>query len=267
MIKNKTQWLVASERRWRSSPELWHAVKKVLHLVTAFTVGHSITLAASTLGLVSLPSRPIEILIAVSVAVAAVHALRPIATRGEVPIAAGFGLVHGLAFAEILNNLGLSGTTTIPTRLGFNLGSEAAQLVTVGLAFLSLWLLSRTPVYPTVRVTGAGVVLVAATAWISERLGLWSDPFAGVESWAIDHLVLIAGLLAAFALMIWISARPRRGAGERGPQNIFEISRPSQLSETAPKVRLGGVGLVPPRAHIGVRIASLASVSASLDRS
>jgi HupE / UreJ protein len=60
------------------------AAKAVLRVVTAFTVGHSITLIAAALGPITVPSRPVEVLIAASVAVAAVHAIRPPAARGEV---------------------------------------------------------------------------------------------------------------------------------------------------------------------------------------
>ena len=94
-------------------------------------------------------------------------------------IAAGFGLVHGAAFAEILNNYGLQGGNTLRTLLGFSLGVEAAQLVTIAVAFPSLWLLSRTNRYPAIRVVGAGLAMVMALAWIAERLELTSNPFAG----------------------------------------------------------------------------------------
>jgi len=93
--------------RWAGFAGRRRSVLQVLKVVTAFTAGHSITLALAALGLVRVPSRPIEILIAVSILVSAVHALRPLFPGREAGIAALFGLLHGLAFATTLQNLGL----------------------------------------------------------------------------------------------------------------------------------------------------------------
>ncbi len=202
--------LVVVGRRWRRSDDGWRAARKVVHLVTAFTIGHSVSLAAVALGWVTLPTRPIEILIAVSVGVSALHALRPIARGGELPIAAGFGLVHGLAFGEILNNLGLDGASTARTLLAFNLGIEAAQLLTIAVTFPSLWLLSRTSLYPAVRTGGALVALAASVAWAVDRLGWAENPFDEAESWAVEHklfLVVALGLLSVIAWLMFGFAR------------------------------------------------------------
>jgi hypothetical protein len=183
----------------------------VLAVVTAFTVGHSLTLVASALGWVTAPSVPVEVLIAVSVGVAAVHALRPLARRGEVLVAGGFGLVHGLAFAGILTDLGLEGTTSVPALLAFNVGVELAQLLTVALVFPSLYVLSRTRWYARVRVTGALVALVAATTWAADRLGWFADPLAGVEETLVAHPWWVVAALAVLAAVAWTRARVDRG--------------------------------------------------------
>ncbi len=193
--------LVATTGRWRSAPGFWHGLRRVLHVATAFMVGHSISLAASAFGVVSLPSRPIEIAIAVSVGVSAIHAIRPITAHGEIPIAAGFGLVHGLAFAEILDGFGLTGGNTIVTLFAFNLGVELAQLVTIVVVFPAIWLLSRTSVSSAVRVAGASFALLLATVWTAERLGLGSNPLAFVEDFVVGHLGLIAIALVGAALV------------------------------------------------------------------
>jgi HupE / UreJ protein len=173
--------LVVQAGRWRPGDGARSTLRKVVGIVTAFTVGHSLTLLASALGWVSVPSAPVEVLIAASVAVSALHALRPLARRGEVPIAAGFGLVHGLAFAGIVADLGLDGSTSILALLAFNVGVELAQLVTVACIFPSLYLISRTPAYAAVRIVGASLALVAATACALDRLGMLANPFAAAE--------------------------------------------------------------------------------------
>lgn len=137
--------LVVRARRWCRDPQAERgAARRVIHLVTAFTAGHSTTLIAAALGWVAVPSAPVEILIAASVAVAALHAWRPLIARGEVLIALGFGLVHGLAFAGILETLGLKGAPSMLALLAFNLGIEAAGLVTIAAVLPWLLLLART---------------------------------------------------------------------------------------------------------------------------
>ena len=147
--------LVVVAGRWRRRKGLVPTLRRVLAVVTAFTVGHSLTLIASALGWVSAPGTPVEVLIAASVGVAAVHAVRPLARRREVLIAGGFGLVHGLAFAGILTDLGLDGSASLLALLAFNVGVELAQLLTVALVFPSLYLVSRTCWYPALRLGGA----------------------------------------------------------------------------------------------------------------
>lgn len=112
-------------------------VKALLATVTAFTVGHSITLSLAALGLVSLPSRPIEVLIALSVFLLAVELSRssdaPPTLLRRFPwlIAGVFGLLHGLGFAGALAEVGLP-QTDIPLALfSFNVGIEVGQLAFV----------------------------------------------------------------------------------------------------------------------------------------
>lgn len=193
--------LVARGHRWQRTSELWPTLRKVFHIVTAFTLGHSITLAASTLGWVSFPSRPIEVLIALSVGISAIHAIRPLITRGEVIIAAGFGLVHGLAFAGILAELGFEGTNSLLTLLAFNIGIELAQLAATCLVFPSLYLLARTHYYPTFRIVSALLGLLAATFWILDRLLLMPNPLSSVETSIINHLIEVAIFLAFLAIV------------------------------------------------------------------
>src|SRR5206468_3636291 len=131
------------------------SVLRILKIVTAFTIGHSITLALATLGLVRVPSRPIEVLIAVSILVSAIHALRPLFPGKEAGIAAFFGLIHGLAFAATLGELGLGRWERVAGILAFNLGIETMQLVVVAVTMPSLVLMSRTRAYPFLRIGGA----------------------------------------------------------------------------------------------------------------
>jgi len=209
--------LIAVSRRWQRREQVRGTTKKLVAVITSFTAGHSLTLIASGLGWFAAPSRPVEVLIAVSVAVGAVHAIRPFARHGEEVIAAGFGLVHGLAFAGILTQLGLSGTTSVLDLLAFNVGVELAQLAVTALVFPSLLLITRTRFHAAFRCGTAGVALVAATAWALDRLGVFADPFTGVEDGVIAHLPWVAATTAALAAAAWAVDRGRRAAMVTAP--------------------------------------------------
>jgi hypothetical protein len=114
--------------------------KKVVVLVTAFTIGHSITLALSALGLVHFATRWIEFLIPVTIVATAINNLTQQTGQVEHPsrlpviyfFALFFGLIHGLAFANsLLSLIGREGIV-IPL-LAFNLGIETAQLLVVAI--------------------------------------------------------------------------------------------------------------------------------------
>jgi hypothetical protein len=129
-----------------------------------------------------LPSQPVEILIAVSILVSAIHAIRPIFPGQETWVAAGFGLIHRLVFAGTLANLQLDAGPMALSIPGFNLGIELMQLCIILLVVPWLMLLSRTPTYPTVRLAGASLAGMVALAWIVERVsGRGNSLTRGIE--------------------------------------------------------------------------------------
>jgi hypothetical protein len=195
--------LVVHGGRWRRRDDARASVMRVVRVVTAFAIGHSITLALATFGLIHLPNRLVESLIAVSILVAAVHALRPLVIGGEAIIAAGFGLAHGLAFATLLSDLGFSSDALVSSLLGFNLGIEATQLVVVALMMPSLYALSHSAAYGAVRSSTALLAIVLAGDWFLERTTLIDrDPFAAVSTALVAHPFAVA---AAFALLATVA--------------------------------------------------------------
>jgi hypothetical protein len=114
-------------------------VKTLLLQVTAFTIAHSITLGLSMYGIVSLPPRVVEPLIAVSIAYVAIENL---VTRElkpwRVALVFMFGLLHGLGFAGVLRELGLPRDEFLTALLTFNIGVEGGQLTIIALAFLAV---------------------------------------------------------------------------------------------------------------------------------
>jgi hypothetical protein len=162
--------LLLRDKEWGAFGGIKYSLMKVLIIVTSFTVGHSLTLIIGALGLVRLPSQPIEVLIALSIVVSSAHAIRPLFAKKEAFIAAGFGLVHGLAFASVLLNLHLSTGRMALSILGFNLGIEFMQLLVITGIMPLLIVCSRFRWYGVLRVTGAVVAGVLAIAWATERV-------------------------------------------------------------------------------------------------
>ena len=193
--------LAAVAGRWGRYAGARQGAARLLRVVTAFTVGHSLTLAAAATGWVRAPSAIVEILIAVSILVSAAHAIRPIFPGREALVAGGFGLVHGLAFATTIAGYGIDPWHTVLTVLGFNLGIELMQLAIVVATVPWLLSLARTPVYAVLRVSGAAAAGVAAIGWIGERAFGLANPVGPLVDVVASHgPILIVGL-AALALI------------------------------------------------------------------
>jgi HupE / UreJ protein len=187
--------LLAVGGRWSGYAGGGTALRRIVKVVTAFTIGHSFTLVLGALGWARVPGAIVESAIAVSILVSAVHALVPIFRGREVFIACGFGLAHGLAFAATLTDFGFDPWTLASSVLGFNLGIEAFQLLVILAAMPWLVLLARSHVYGPLRIAGATLTGIAAAAWFAERALGWGNPIAPlVETVASHALWLLAGL-------------------------------------------------------------------------
>lgn len=191
--------LLINGGQWSQFGGTKYSVFRLLKIVTSFTIGHSITLLIGALGWLRLPAQPVEILIAFSILVSAVHAVKPIFPGKEMYVAAGFGLIHGLAFAAILANLKLNAGTMALSILGFNLGIEAMQLFVVLITIPWLILLSQTLLYQYVRIGGAIISGIVAIAWILERVtqtpnfvSAFVNKIAEQAPWAIVILAVLA---------------------------------------------------------------------------
>lgn len=212
--------LLARAGRWREPVRLRASLGRILWVVTAFTAGHSLTLAAAALGVLRLPSQPVEVLIAVSILVSVVHAVRPLFPGREPWVAAAFGLVHGLAFATVLAGLGFDSWALALSILGFNLGIEAMQAAVVVLVLPWLLLWSRAPGFPLLRITGAAVAGVAACGWVLERaLGVSTPLGPWVERLAARGWVCLV-MLAATALGVYGWGRLGRQVPRAGVESV-----------------------------------------------
>jgi len=147
------------------------AEKFALKVITAFTLAHSITLACSVLGWVSLPDRFIESMIALSIMVSAALNLQNRFTFSHWKLAFVFGLIHGMGFANGLKELGLSSMYFLETLFAFNLGVELGQLSAVVLVAVPVVLLARREESRLqVMRWGSGMVFLIALFWLVQRL-------------------------------------------------------------------------------------------------
>jgi hypothetical protein len=201
--------LLVDKKRWVGFGGNRYSLIRLLKIVTAFTFGHSITLLIGALGWVHLPSQWIEIAIAFSILISAIHAMKPIFEGREVYIAGGFGLIHGLAFASSLMNLSLDTQQLALSILGFNLGIELMQLFIIMLTFPFLMMLSRSIYYAIFRNTGAILIGISALAWMIERItnkGNFITHF--IENVANQAIWLLFGLIILAVIAYFSKSKP-----------------------------------------------------------
>ncbi|MGH2435518.1 MAG: HupE/UreJ family protein [bacterium] len=146
-------------------------LRALVKIVSAFTVAHSITLSLAVLNVVALPARWVESAIAASIVyVAAENFWRgQLALRNRWLVTFGFGLVHGLGFASILQELNLPPAGLVLSLLGFNLGVEIGQIAIVVLASLCLWLLRTWPKETLFRLWVSAGAGAAGAVWFVQR--------------------------------------------------------------------------------------------------
>lgn len=197
--------------RWGARRSSRSALLRTVHVVTAFTTGHSVTLAYVALGGPAPQGAGVEVVIALSVAVSALHALRPLVRRGEVLIAGGFGLVHGLAFAGLLDELSGGADAALLTLLAFNVGVELAQLLVVAAVLPSLLVLAAGSRYRLLRTVLGTAGLIAALAWAAERAFGLTTPLAPVLAGVEATPAALAAALAAVAAVDLVLRRRRTG--------------------------------------------------------
>jgi len=154
-------------------------LRKLLWVITAFTLAHSLTLALTMFGLVSLAPAPVETLIAISIILIAVEAVNALdgresfASRWPWLISFSFGLLHGFGFAGALGEIGLPERAELAALVFFNIGVELGQIAFICVLLALIWALLRLigDRMDTVRRVTAYAVGIAGAFWTFERLG------------------------------------------------------------------------------------------------
>jgi hypothetical protein len=157
--------------KWHGATGLRQVARDLAIIITAFTVAHSITLALAVTGTVKLPSQPIEVAIAASIAVAGGLNLLPRLSKLRLPLAFGFGLVHGFGFANVLSEIDAAGSSLLPPLAGFNAGVEIAQLGIVALVLPLIYSMRATRWYAgAVLPLGSCALGMAGVVWLFQRV-------------------------------------------------------------------------------------------------
>jgi hydrogenase/urease accessory protein HupE len=149
----------------RMRPLLWQ--------VTMFTVAHTITLGLSMRGIISLPAQIVEPLIALSIAwIGVENIFARTLHRSRLLLVFGFGLLHGMGFASVLQEFGMPDDAFMTALISFNVGVELGQLAVISLAFLSvgLWFGRRDWYRPVVVMTGSATIAVVGLYWTWDRI-------------------------------------------------------------------------------------------------
>jgi hypothetical protein len=165
--------LLRTANRWQPVTQARPALINVLKVVTAFTLAHSITLTLAALGIVRLPTRLTESIIAASIVVAALNNVFPWVTETRARIAFGFGLLHGFGFASVLADMGLPSEARLTSLAAFNLGIETGQLAVVAAVMPWIYALRTGALYRRALMPwGSAAIAALALVWLVQRAAL-----------------------------------------------------------------------------------------------
>jgi hydrogenase/urease accessory protein HupE len=155
---------------------LVEGTRRLVWTITAFTLGHSVTLAMATLGLLRYPVALVEFAIALSIFVVAVeltreHTDRHFLRRWPWLVASGFGLLHGMGFAGALREVGLPAHEIPLALFTFNVGIELGQLAFIAVALAGAWLWRRieVPARATLEWVPVYLIGILSIYWCLER--------------------------------------------------------------------------------------------------
>ena len=155
---------------WEPVGDFKSAFMFVVKVITLFTVAHSVTLSLSALGIVKLPVRLVEAVIAVSIIVVALNNIYPVFNRRIWLVVFGFGLFHGLGFANVLAPLGAERSSLLTALIGFNVGVEIGQLAIIAVVFPLFFMMRNWRSYQfQVLGLGSAALILVSSFWFVER--------------------------------------------------------------------------------------------------
>jgi hypothetical protein len=155
---------------WKPVEDFHTALWNLLKIITVFTFAHSITLLLAALGLLSVPSRFVESMIALSIILVAWNNIADRVRGGALWVILFLGLFHGLGFASVMGHLPFRMGDLLKSVVAFNVGVELGQVAIVIALFPFLWMLRKRPAYvPLVLKTCSAVLILIAGYWFVQR--------------------------------------------------------------------------------------------------
>ena len=145
-------------------------IPQLVGIVTSFTIAHSLTLGAATLGVISPPPRLVEAVIALSIAYVGIENLLAREVRGRWRLTFLFGLVHGFGFATVLREMELPRQALASSLFTFNLGVELGQLAVVVLLWPLLRWVQASSYATAVTRWSSAVITVCGLGWFVQRV-------------------------------------------------------------------------------------------------
>ena len=162
--------MVRRRRDWEPAADFGTALFTIIAIVTLYTLGHSVTLSLAALGIVDLPKRLVEALIAMSIAMAALNILFPIFRKHFAWVVFIFGLLQGFGFSSELDHIGFLKEHTVASLAGFTLGMAVFQVAVITAVFPALYLLRSYTFYPKIVLRAGAVVLITMSLiWFVNR--------------------------------------------------------------------------------------------------
>jgi hypothetical protein len=172
-----------------SADALRPALGELLRVVSVFTLAHSITLGLTAMGMIGLPSRWVESMVALSVVAGGLQALvaAGIGARTPAPdrgltrqstrfraaplwLVFAFGLIHGIGFGSALQGAGVGGRSVMAALLGFNIGVEVGQLAVLAVIFPLAWTLRNARGFRQLAMPACALLIVIfGASWFAER--------------------------------------------------------------------------------------------------
>ncbi|MNY01259.1 hypothetical protein D3C86_1337820 [compost metagenome] len=190
---------------------------RVLKIATAFTLGYPFSLVMGAMHWLILPQRFVEVAIAGTILITAIHAIRPVFPRKEAYVAILFGVIHGLGFSGAIADLNLDGERLVYSTLGFSVGVELMQLFIILCVVPWFVLLSKYRIHKIIRISAGTFAIVASVAWIITRIADRPNIISNyAESILSDGKWLIAGLVfLAILNEVYQQVRERKASSER----------------------------------------------------
>lgn len=203
--------------RWEPAPTFASAVQRAGKILVSFAVGYTITLLLVGMEFFPLWSpRIVESIIALSIAVVALHNIRPVIPGKEWMMAFAFGLFHGMGFASLVPGLDVESSTQLMTLVGRNIGITIGHVLVVAVLLPALFLLRRTRYYLRIVTVVSILLAIVGIGWTIERsvetdlgLALVVDPIFTFPAAFVGVAVVT---VAAYLLM-----RAEEGAGRLLP--------------------------------------------------